>query len=79
MILARLELNDNRGSSDLVSYLTFAQIREVRYKNVVSAALVYDERPIMVYYRAVKSNVIAGVMEDKTFGPAGNFYFYLQK
>lgn len=33
----------------------------------------------MVYYRAVKSNVIAGVMEDKTFGLAGNFYFYLQK
>ncbi|KAJ5782430.1 hypothetical protein N7457_004204 [Penicillium paradoxum] len=31
-----------------------ASLREIKYDGVVSAALVYDERPIMVHYRAVK-------------------------
>ncbi|CAI7654226.1 unnamed protein product [Penicillium pancosmium] len=56
-----------------------ASLREVKYQGVVSASLVYDERPIIVYYRAVRSNMIAGVMESKSFGKAGKFYFYLMK
>lgn len=51
----------------------------MKYQGVVSASLVYDERPVIVHYRAVRSNMIAGVMESKKFGEAGNFYFYLTK
>ena len=51
----------------------------MKYQGVVSASLVYDERPVIVHYRTVRSNMIAGVMESKNFGEAGNFYFYLTK
>lgn len=51
----------------------------MKYQGVVSAALVYDERPVIVYYRTVRSNLVAGVMESKSFGQAGKFYFYLTK
>ncbi|KAJ5122154.1 hypothetical protein N7448_003286 [Penicillium atrosanguineum] len=56
-----------------------ASLYEIRYHGVVSAALVYDNRPVLVYYRAVRSNMVAGIMESKGFGSAGNFYFYLTK
>ena len=58
--------------------LIFKKLREVKYGGIVSAALVYDERPMIVYYRAVRSNVVAGVVESKLFGKA-KMYFYLKK
>ncbi|KAJ5656244.1 hypothetical protein N7507_008194 [Penicillium longicatenatum] len=56
-----------------------ASLCEIKYQGIVSAALIYDERPMMVHYRAVRSNVVAGVMESKRFGQAGKVYFYLRK
>ncbi|KAJ5098628.1 hypothetical protein N7532_005629 [Penicillium argentinense] len=56
-----------------------ALLREMKYQGVVSAALVYDERPVIVHYRAVRSNLVAGVMESKSFGSAGKFFFYLTR
>ncbi|KAJ5690093.1 hypothetical protein N7462_004485 [Penicillium macrosclerotiorum] len=54
-----------------------ASLREMKYRGVVSAALVYDERPVIVYYRTVQANLVAGVMESKNWGQ--KFYFYLKK
>ncbi|KAJ5802834.1 uncharacterized protein N7503_005284 [Penicillium pulvis] len=56
-----------------------ASLCEMKYQGIVSAALIYDERPTMVYYRAVRSNMVAGIMESKRFGQAGKVYFYLTK
>jgi hypothetical protein len=65
--------------TNIHGYLLFEKLREVKYQGVVSASLVYDERPVIVYYRAVRPNMVAGVMENKSFGRAGKFYFYLTK
>ncbi|KAJ6037072.1 hypothetical protein N7540_001351 [Penicillium herquei] len=56
-----------------------ASLFEVKYRGVVSAALIYDERPIVVHYRMVRSNLVAGVMESKLFGKDNRVYFYLKK
>ncbi|CAG8909117.1 unnamed protein product [Penicillium egyptiacum] len=54
-----------------------ASLREIKYHGVVSAALVYDERPMMVYYRAVQHNMVAGCIESKEW--QGKVYFYLTR
>ncbi|KAJ6184675.1 hypothetical protein N7519_005976 [Penicillium mononematosum] len=54
-----------------------ASLREIKYHGVVSAALVYDERPMMAYYRAVKHNMVAGCIESKEW--QGKVYFYLTR
>ncbi|KAJ6102732.1 hypothetical protein N7486_005159 [Penicillium sp. IBT 16267x] len=56
-----------------------ASLREIKYQGIVSAALIYDEHPMIVHYRAVRSNMVAGIMESKRFGLAGKVYFYLTK
>ncbi|KAJ5152239.1 hypothetical protein N7492_010534 [Penicillium capsulatum] len=56
-----------------------ASLREIKYQGLVSTALVYDEHPTMVYYRAVRSNLVAGAVETKRFRDKGKCYFYLVK
>lgn len=55
------------------------QVHEIKYQGTVSAALIYDDHPVIVYYRAVRPNLVAGVMESKKFGRSGKFYFYLKR
>lgn len=47
------------------------------YRGLVSAAVVFDDLPAITYLRAVSDRMVAGVMESKSFGEAGKFYFYL--
>ncbi|CAG8234924.1 unnamed protein product [Penicillium salamii] len=54
-----------------------ASLREIRYQGVVSAALVYDTRPMIVHYRAVKHNMVAACMESKEW--PGKVYCYLTR
>ncbi|QQK44070.1 GXWXG protein-domain-containing protein [Penicillium digitatum] len=54
-----------------------ASLREIKFQGVVSATLVYDKRPMMVYYRAVKHNMVAGCIESKEW--PGKVFFYLTK
>jgi hypothetical protein len=55
------------------------QLHEVKYQGAVSAALIYDDHPVIVYYRAVRPNIVAGIMESKKFGRSGKFHFYLKR
>ncbi|KAJ5653874.1 hypothetical protein N7490_000877 [Penicillium lividum] len=54
-----------------------ASLCEIKYYGVVSAALIYDERPVKVHYRAVRSDMVACIMESKRFEE--KVYFYLTK
>jgi hypothetical protein len=40
--------------------------------------MVYDDFPIIDYFRYVKEDLIAGAMDSKTTS-AGTYYFYLYK
>ncbi|KAJ5213456.1 hypothetical protein N7449_000625 [Penicillium cf. viridicatum] len=54
-----------------------ASLREIKYHGVVSTTLIYDKRPMMVHYRAVKHNMVAGCIESKEW--QGKVYFYLTR
>ncbi|CAG8364796.1 unnamed protein product [Penicillium salamii] len=57
----------------------FASVREMVYGGTVSAAMIYDDRPIFDHFRLVNDNLLAGVMEGKGLGHTGSFYFYLKR
>jgi hypothetical protein len=40
--------------------------------------MIYDDDPIIDYFRYVKEDMIAGAMDAKT-APGGTYYFYLYK
>ncbi|KAJ5153859.1 uncharacterized protein N7500_009298 [Penicillium coprophilum] len=56
-----------------------AILREVRFRGIVSAAMIYDNHRIIDHFRYVNDNLIAGAMETTKFGDGGMFYFYLYK
>ena len=49
----------------------------MEYDHLVSTSLIFDELPAIIHFRAVNDHMVAGVMESKSFGQAGKFYFYL--
>lgn len=51
-----------------------ARLREVKFRDKVSATLIYNERPIMDYFRKIDDNTIIGYGEGKGLPP---FFFYL--
>jgi hypothetical protein len=59
--------------------LNLFQLREVKYKGVVSAAMIYDNQPIIDHFRKVNDEVVAGVMDTKLMKGCGLYYFYLTK
>ncbi len=55
-----------------------ASLREIKYQGVVSASLIYDQHPIMDYFRKVNDDLIVGWGEVKG-SPKDSFFFYLQR
>ncbi|KAJ7213854.1 hypothetical protein GGX14DRAFT_444269 [Mycena pura] len=54
-----------------------ARIREVKFRGVVSAAMIYDNKPIIDHFRYVDEDTVAGMMDLKD-GPPG-YHFYLTR
>ncbi|OGE56622.1 hypothetical protein PENARI_c003G09986 [Penicillium arizonense] len=55
-----------------------ARLRQIEWKGKVSTAMIYDDVPIIDYFRYVKEDMIAGAMDAK-IAPGGTYYFYLYK
>ncbi|CAG8293107.1 unnamed protein product [Penicillium salamii] len=53
-----------------------ARLRQIEWNGKVSTAMVYDDFPIIDYFRYVKEDLIAGAMDAKT-ASGGTYYFYL--
>jgi len=51
-----------------------ARLREVKFRGKVSASLIYNDRPIMDYFRKIDDETVIGYGEGKGFPP---FFFYL--
>ncbi|CAG8947649.1 unnamed protein product [Penicillium salamii] len=56
-----------------------AVLREVRFRDLVSTAMIYDKHPIIDHFRYVNDKLIAGAMDTTAFGEAGTYYFYLYR
>jgi hypothetical protein len=51
----------------------------VKFRGVVSAAMVYDKLPIIDSFRFVSENMVLGAMDSKYDGDDGTYYFYLKR
>ncbi|KAK0386383.1 hypothetical protein NLU13_6220 [Sarocladium strictum] len=57
-----------------------ARLREVKFRGVVSTAMVYDELPIIDSFRFVSDGMLLGAMDSKLDdSDGGTYYFYLMK
>lgn len=68
---------DAEGKVQTFDKLGGAQMREIKYKGVTSAALIYDKQPIMDYFRKVNDNVVIGLGDIK--GKPTDFVFHLTR
>ncbi|KAJ5594656.1 uncharacterized protein N7459_000864 [Penicillium hispanicum] len=55
-----------------------ARLRQIEWRGKLSTAMVYDDFPIIDYFRYVNDNLLAGAMDAKT-SSAGTYFFYLYK
>lgn len=59
------------------------KIREFKYNDTVSAAMVYNQRPVIDHFRYVDENTVIGVMEsldhDKSSQDEDRLYFTLER
>jgi hypothetical protein len=53
-----------------------AQLREIKYRGKVSASLIYDNKPIMDYFRKIDDQTLIGLGEMKG---TITFFFYLSR
>ncbi|MFN3579827.1 MAG: DUF4334 domain-containing protein [Pseudomonas sp.] len=68
---------DAEGKVQTFDKLGGAQMREIKYQGVTSAALIYDKQPIMDYFRKVNDNVVIGLGDIK--GKPTDFVFHLTR
>jgi hypothetical protein len=65
------------GSIYSYDKLGLAQLREVSFNGKVSASLIYDQQPIMDYFRKVTNDVVVGLGDIK--GKPTDFFFHLTR
>ena len=57
-----------------------AQLREMVYRGVTSAAMIYDIKPIIDHFRFVTEDIVLGAMDaPKVMGTESVFYFFLKR
>lgn len=59
--------------------LICGQLRPIEWRGVVSTAMVYDDFPIIDYFRYVNDNLLAGAMDAKKTAEHGTYFFYLYR
>jgi len=65
------------GSIYSYDKLGVAQLREVAFHGKVSASLIYDQQPIMDYFRKVTNDIVIGLGDIK--GKPTDFFFHLTR
>lgn len=57
-----------------------ASLREMVFRGVASAAMIYDTRPIFDYFRYVNEDTVLGAMDcPKVMSADGTYYFFLTR
>ncbi|RDW83658.1 DUF4334 domain-containing protein [Aspergillus mulundensis] len=61
------------------TFMGKARIREIKYNGVVSAAMVYNDKPIIDYFRRVDHCTVMGVMDAAGAVEDHPLYFVLER
>ncbi|EXM20319.1 GXWXG domain [Fusarium oxysporum f. sp. vasinfectum] len=54
-----------------------ASLKEIVFRGQMTSAMIYDDQPVIDYFRLVDDKTVAGIMEGKKLN--GPFYFYLTR
>ncbi|OQE18577.1 hypothetical protein PENSTE_c017G08070 [Penicillium steckii] len=54
-----------------------ARLRPMQYRGTITTAMIYDDKPIIDYFKFVRDDLLFGAMDAK--GVEGTFFFYLYK
>lgn len=64
--------------SSLTSILTTRiQLREMKFRDQVSATMIYNDCGVLYYFRYVHDNMVTDIMEGEELSEDGLLYFYL--
>ncbi|WYZ41152.1 hypothetical protein EsH8_V_000047 [Colletotrichum jinshuiense] len=70
---------EDDGKRTWLSDYGHARVREVKFRGVATAAMVYDKFPIIDAFRYVDENTVLGAMDNKDLQSAGTYYFFLKR
>jgi hypothetical protein len=64
---------------DIESFERFglARLRELRFRGTVSAAMLYDKRPLIDHFRRVTDDTVIGLADEK--GKPATYFFHLTR
>ncbi|KAF7364902.1 Cytoplasmic protein [Mycena venus] len=62
------------GKRTFLETYGLARLREIKFRGVVSAAMVYDDKPVIDHFRYVNEDTVAGMMDARTAPPGYHFY-----
>ncbi|KAJ7139197.1 hypothetical protein C8R44DRAFT_764039 [Mycena epipterygia] len=62
------------GKRTILEVYGRARVREVKFRGLVSAAMVYDDRPVIDHFRYVNEDTVAGMMDVKNAPPGYHFH-----
>ncbi|KAJ7643874.1 GXWXG protein-domain-containing protein [Roridomyces roridus] len=68
---------DEEGKRVWLESYGHARIREVKFRGVVSAAMAYDDKPIIDHFRYVNEDTMASMMDGK--GVPEGYHFHLTR
>lgn len=68
-------VNSASPSHRIVKSANAKKLREVKYRSVVSTAMIYDQFPIIDHFRYVDNDTVAGAMDTKQYGTEVHYFF----
>jgi hypothetical protein len=71
-VLGRIPNGTNSG-------IYVCQLREMSYEGKNTIAMVYDNFPVIDYFRFVTPDLVAGAMDSKILRECGTYYFFLTR
>ncbi|KAJ5179053.1 transcription factor cmr1 protein [Penicillium capsulatum] len=72
-------ITDDQGNQVVCSDYGKARLREVVFRGVPTASMIYDILPIIDSFRRVSDEVVLGAMDNRDLNVHGTFYFYLTR
>jgi len=68
---------DDQGNRVINDVLGTASLREVVFRGVATATMIYDKSPVFDHFRKVHDHLVVGVMDQK--GNDQPLFFYLER
>jgi Domain of unknown function (DUF4334)/GXWXG protein len=72
-----LLVNAEGGVVESFERFGLARLRELRFRGTVSAAMLYDKRPLIDHFRRVDDDTVIGLADEK--GKPATYFFHLTR